>query len=137
MTASNINASGAEPVTTDGPVGGGVLSDAVFRTIFVQSPEAISVTRAHDHVMVEVNQEWLNLTGFSRAQVLGRTATDTPMHESQRRAPYFMPQSVTNDLFRAIVRALNALMALGLVERVLTPKTHGTAPIVVTAAGFK
>ena len=76
MTASNINASGAEPVTTDGPVGGGVLSDAVFRTIFVQSPEAISVTRAHDHVMVEVNQEWLNLTGFSRAQVLGRTAVD-------------------------------------------------------------
>lgn len=37
MTASNINASGAEPVTTDGPVGGGVLSDAVFRTILFRA----------------------------------------------------------------------------------------------------
>ncbi len=53
-----------------------MLSDPVFRTIFAQSPEAISVTRAHDQVLVEVNQEWLNLTGFSRAQVLGRTAVD-------------------------------------------------------------
>lgn len=49
-------------------------SDQVFRTMFEQSPEAIVLVRVKDDVLVEVNDEWLRLTGFSRAEVLGRTA---------------------------------------------------------------
>jgi PAS domain S-box-containing protein len=45
-----------------------------YKAIFEQSPEAIALTRARDGVLVEVNREWLNLTGFSRDEALGRTA---------------------------------------------------------------
>ncbi len=40
------------------------------------SPEAIAVTRARDNIIVEVNHEWLRLTGFTREQVVGHTAVD-------------------------------------------------------------
>jgi diguanylate cyclase (GGDEF)-like protein/PAS domain S-box-containing protein len=49
-------------------------SDSVFRTMFEQSPEAIVLVRVKDDVLVEVNDEWLRLTGFPRDEVLGRTA---------------------------------------------------------------
>ncbi len=50
--------------------------EAIFQAVFMESPEAIALTRARDSVIVAVNQEWLRLTGFSREQVLGRTAVD-------------------------------------------------------------
>ncbi len=52
------------------------VSDAVFKSIFSQSPEAIALTRAQDGVIAEVNEEWIRLTGFTRAEVLGRTALE-------------------------------------------------------------
>jgi len=48
--------------------------DTIFKAVFMESPEAIALTRAQDGVIVAVNREWLRLTGFSREQVLGRTA---------------------------------------------------------------
>jgi diguanylate cyclase (GGDEF)-like protein/PAS domain S-box-containing protein len=50
--------------------------DAIFKAVFMESPEAIALTRARDSVIVAVNKEWLRLTGFSREQVLGRTAVE-------------------------------------------------------------
>jgi len=52
------------------------VTDAVFKSIFSQSPEAIALTRALDSAIVEVNEEWLKLTGFAREEVLGRTAVE-------------------------------------------------------------
>ncbi|APW43566.1 hypothetical protein RS694_14175 [Rhodoferax saidenbachensis] len=52
------------------------VSDAVFRAAFSQGPEAIALTRAQDGTIAEVNAEWLRLTGFSREEVLGRTAVE-------------------------------------------------------------
>jgi len=52
------------------------VSDAVFKAVFDLAPEAISLARLGDGVIVEVNAEWQALTGFSRAEVLGRTALD-------------------------------------------------------------
>lgn len=40
----------------------------------MESPEAIALTRARDSTIIAVNREWLSLTGFSREEVLGRTA---------------------------------------------------------------
>lgn len=51
-------------------------SSTIFHTIFAQSPEAIALTRARDGVIVEVNQEWLRMTGFAVADVIGRSAVD-------------------------------------------------------------
>jgi diguanylate cyclase (GGDEF)-like protein/PAS domain S-box-containing protein len=83
VTTSHSNLFFQEPGTPAEPGGVGPLTDPVFRTIFEQSPEAISVTRAVDQVMVEVNQQWLNLTGFSRSHVLGRTAVDIGLWPSE------------------------------------------------------
>ncbi len=56
------------------PVSAPRYSEALFKTVFEQSPQAIVLVRLSDNVLVEVNDEWLRLTGFSRAEVLGRTA---------------------------------------------------------------
>ncbi len=49
-------------------------SEALFRLVFNQSPEAIILLRLRDGGIVEVNREWLLLTGFARDEVLGRSA---------------------------------------------------------------
>nr|WP_315491604.1 EAL domain-containing protein [uncultured Rhodoferax sp.] len=50
--------------------------DTLFKTVFMESPEAIALTRARDSAIVAVNREWLKLTGFREDQVLGRTAIE-------------------------------------------------------------
>jgi PAS domain S-box-containing protein len=55
---------------------GAALEQGVYKTIFEHSPEAITLTRLRDQVLVEVNSEWLRMTGYSRAEVLGRTALE-------------------------------------------------------------
>ena len=50
------------------------FDSSVFRAIFEQSLEALALVRASDETLVEVNREWEKLTGFSRAEVLGRSA---------------------------------------------------------------
>jgi len=42
----------------------------------MESPQAIVMTRARDSTIVAVNDEWLNLTGFSREQAVGHTAVE-------------------------------------------------------------
>ncbi len=54
----------------------GAAVDAIFKAVFMESPEAIALTRARDNVIIAVNNEWLRLTGFSREQVLGHTAIE-------------------------------------------------------------
>jgi diguanylate cyclase (GGDEF)-like protein/PAS domain S-box-containing protein len=53
---------------------GAPRADGIFKAVFEQSPEAIALTRASDGTIVDVNHEWVNLTGFARADVLGKTA---------------------------------------------------------------
>jgi len=61
--------------TTNGPTPA-FAGDPIFKAIFMESPEAIALTRAHDGVIIAVNEEWLRLTGFERHKVLGRTALE-------------------------------------------------------------
>ncbi len=55
---------------------GAPLADGIFKAVFEQSPQAIALTRACDGVIMDVNQEWVHLTGFARADVVGRTAVE-------------------------------------------------------------
>ena len=59
------------------------LADPVFRALFFHSPEAIALTRVRDSVIIEVNDEWCLLTGFSRQQVLGLTAVELGIWASE------------------------------------------------------
>jgi len=49
---------------------------SVFRAIFESSPEAIALTRVRDGVLVQVNSEWLLMTGYNREEVIGRSAVE-------------------------------------------------------------
>lgn len=55
-------------------VSGGEAS--LYKALFARSPEAMALTRVRDSVMVDVNDEWLRLTGFARHRVVGHTALD-------------------------------------------------------------
>jgi len=51
-------------------------SEARFVAAFRRSPAMQSLIRAGDRVLVEVNETFLNKLGFSREQVIGRTAQE-------------------------------------------------------------
>lgn len=48
-------------------------SEERFYTIFNNNPDAIAIERMKDHRYVDVNQRFLNLTGYSRNEVLEHT----------------------------------------------------------------
>jgi PAS domain S-box-containing protein len=52
------------------------LSEEKFNRAFLISPDAITITRASDGLVVEVNESLVKATGFSREEVIGRTTTD-------------------------------------------------------------
>jgi len=54
----------------------GSVGPSVFHAIFAGSPEAIALTRVRDGVLVQVNAEWLSMTGYTRDEVLGKTAVE-------------------------------------------------------------
>jgi diguanylate cyclase (GGDEF)-like protein/PAS domain S-box-containing protein len=51
-------------------------SEARYRTAFQTSLDAISITRMSDGKYVDVNQALLDITGFSREEILGRTPSE-------------------------------------------------------------
>src|ERR1700674_2999021 len=59
----------------DNEQAGGRLLDsgALFAKLFHASPLGISITRVRDAVLVDVNNAWLETTGFTREEVIGRT----------------------------------------------------------------
>nr|WP_315463463.1 EAL domain-containing protein [uncultured Rhodoferax sp.] len=61
----------ASVVPDDAARGAGV---GVFQAVFENSPEAIALSRAADGLLVQVNQEWLVMTGYSREEAIGRSA---------------------------------------------------------------
>jgi diguanylate cyclase (GGDEF)-like protein/PAS domain S-box-containing protein len=46
-----------------------------FDKLFGASPVGISITRARDHTLIAVNDAWLELMGYERHEVIGRTRT--------------------------------------------------------------
>ena len=66
----------ASPGVAESASQGGMVAatDAIFRSLFKHGPEAMVLTSAQDGKIIEVNDEWTELTGFSHQEVLGRTA---------------------------------------------------------------
>lgn len=51
-------------------------SEEKFERIFRHSPDWIAILRLRDGVYVDVNDAFVTITGFGRAEVMGRTSTD-------------------------------------------------------------
>jgi two-component system, sensor histidine kinase and response regulator len=58
-------------------------SERYFSTIFHASPVAIAITRLSDHRLMDVNEAWVKVTGFSRDQAVGRTGMELNAWESE------------------------------------------------------
>ncbi len=51
-------------------------TELMFTAAFDESPEAIGLSRFSDGLIIDVNREWLNLTGFTRDEVIGHTVIE-------------------------------------------------------------
>ncbi|MBX9870572.1 MAG: EAL domain-containing protein [Burkholderiaceae bacterium] len=51
-------------------------TELLFTAAFEDSPEAIGLSRLEDGLIVDVNREWLLLTGCTREEVIGHTAVE-------------------------------------------------------------
>ena len=47
----------------------------LFETVFRANPDAIAVVRLHDGLCIEVNDRFLQISGYSYEEVVGRTDT--------------------------------------------------------------
>ncbi len=52
------------------------ISEEKFAKAFAINPAAISLTRLEDGCVLEVNQSWENLFGFSREEIIGRSTRE-------------------------------------------------------------
>lgn len=55
-------------------VDAGKASEARYSAVFQSSPEAVAISRMSDGAIVDVNQAFLEVTGYDRDEVIGRTA---------------------------------------------------------------
>ncbi len=62
--------------TPSGELHDHAYAEEAFKTIFMRSPEAIALLRLRDRMVLEVNDELLELTGYTRSQLVGRTSLD-------------------------------------------------------------
>jgi diguanylate cyclase (GGDEF)-like protein/PAS domain S-box-containing protein len=51
-------------------------TERLFTAAFDESPEAIGLSRLDDGLIVDVNREWLSLTGYTREEVIGHTVIE-------------------------------------------------------------
>ncbi len=63
-------------------------SSEMLSTIFDLNPDAIVLTRVQDGKIVDCNQEYLDLIGYSREEVIGNTTLDLKLYNSKIRQAY-------------------------------------------------
>lgn len=65
-------------------------SENLFRTVFETIPDSIIVSRLQDNTIVDVNNGFLELTGFSKNDVIGQTALDLTLWEDNEKRDRFV-----------------------------------------------
>ena len=74
-------------------------SERLFAAAFNESPEALVLSRFSDGLIVDVNQEWLHLTGFAREEVIGHTVVEIGYWtDAQSRQKALMPLAAHGQL---------------------------------------
>ena len=65
------------------PSGGrNLLGMELFAAVFQRNPEAMSLSRVSDGLLVDVNLTWAMLTGYSREEVIGKTSLELGLWEN-------------------------------------------------------
>jgi len=65
-------------------------SENLFRSVFITCPDPININRLSDGKFILVNQKFLELTGYRRGEVIGRTAADISIwRDLKRRGEFF------------------------------------------------
>jgi two-component system cell cycle sensor histidine kinase/response regulator CckA len=59
-------------------------SEARFATIFHASPQAVTLARRKDAVLLDVNEAWCRMSGFSREEAIGRTSVELQLWADPR-----------------------------------------------------
>jgi PAS domain S-box-containing protein len=62
------------------------MSEARFSTVFRSSPVAIAISRSNDNRLIDVNPAWQKLTGYTRAEAIGKTTMELGVVEAGARA---------------------------------------------------
>lgn len=52
------------------------ISEEQFATAFESNPNAISITRIHDGLIIELNKTYEEITGYNRNEIIGRSSLD-------------------------------------------------------------
>ncbi len=55
-------------------------SEEKFHKIFMTTPNAASLTRLRDGLLIDVNKSFVNIIGSTRAEVIGRNVTEPPLN---------------------------------------------------------
>jgi diguanylate cyclase (GGDEF)-like protein/PAS domain S-box-containing protein len=63
-------------------------SEQRYRTAFQTSLDAISITRMSDAAIIDVNQAFLDISGYEREELIGRTTFDLGLWADQRDRDY-------------------------------------------------
>ena len=65
-------------------------SERLFRTVFETIPDSIIVSRLKDNRIIDVNNGFLELTGFRKLEVLGKTPMDLTLWEDKDKRERFI-----------------------------------------------
>jgi PAS domain S-box-containing protein len=76
------------------------LSEAKFAGAFQGNPDSISITRMSDGVLIDVNQTFEEITGYSRDESVGRTAVDLNIWVHPRQRSLLLQELGTNKMAR-------------------------------------
>lgn len=74
------------------------LSEEMFRGAFQNGPASMTITRISDGKFIDVNESFLNLFGFGRSEVLGRTPIELKMWSPEERDSVIAKQIETGGL---------------------------------------
>ena len=94
-------------------------SEERYRTAFQTSLDAININRMHDGMYVECNKAFLDLTGYERNEVIGKTSLELNIwadpHDRERLFELLRESSSCRD-FQAQFRKKNGEFSLGLMS---------------------
>jgi len=96
-----------------------IESESLFRSIFDTTPDPINLNRLSDGKFILVNRTFLELTGYKKNEVIGKTALDINIWKDlNKRAQFFdqlLAESQVND-FEALFRCKDGTILTTLVS---------------------